>query len=144
MVTASDILAKAFEDSRPLVEALEAMQQNTAIWDSYPAKFADNPLKTGLPGLPVTITDAIDQVGTWHQKVQIVRYKGAGGASAYAAYLGGIDINENRLDSPGHQIAAPWHDVHARILGPAVADVCRTWDERFERLNKGTAAFDAA
>ena len=142
-VKPSDILTKALEDSKPLVEALEAMQQNMAIWDSYPAKFADNPLKTGLPWLPATITDAIDQVGTWHQKVQIVRFKGAAGASEYAAYLGGIDINENRLDSPGHQIAAPWHDVHARILGPAVADVCQTWAERYERLNKGTVVFAA-
>ena len=49
----------------------------------------------------------------------------------FAGYLGGIDINPNRLDAPGHQKAGPYHDVHARVTGPAAALVAATFDERW-------------
>ncbi len=141
-VSAKEIADKKFEDSKPLVDILEAIQPDIAIWDSYPAKFEDNPIKTELPGLPLDIENCIDQVGTWHQKMQIVKHKDSAGGSQCVAYLGGIDINENRIDCPGHQTWSPMHDVQARISGPAVADVCQTWSERYERVKVLPPVFD--
>ena len=81
---------------------------------------------------------------TWHQKVQVVRRRSDAG-TLHVAYVGGIDIHTNRRDSPGHHgrpythpgqapnwVEHPFHDVHARVLGPAAADVFQTVDERYE------------
>ncbi len=65
-------------------------------------------------------------------------------------YLGGVDINQGRLDTWGHH-GSGWipperpsrqpsvrsfHDVHLRITGPAASDVARTFERRW--------AFDTA
>jgi phosphatidylserine/phosphatidylglycerophosphate/cardiolipin synthase-like enzyme len=62
------------------------------------------------------------------------------------AYIGGIDINENRLDSSGHQgagyrkpdstsppAAAPFHDVHSRITGAAAMEAFEIFKGRHQR-----------
>jgi phosphatidylserine/phosphatidylglycerophosphate/cardiolipin synthase-like enzyme len=46
------------------------------------------------------------------------------------AYLGGIDLNSDRLDDPDHRAYAPFHDVQVRLTGPAVADVVASFAER--------------
>src|SRR4029077_7332437 len=58
----------------------------------------------------------------------------------------GINTNENRLDSNGHQgagyskpdspappVAAPFHDVHSRITGPAAVEVFEVFKQRHHR-----------
>jgi phosphatidylserine/phosphatidylglycerophosphate/cardiolipin synthase-like enzyme len=51
----------------------------------------------------------------------------------FVGFLGGIDVNITRFDSPGHQIASPYHDVHSRVSGPVVADLFESFYERWAR-----------
>ena len=46
------------------------------------------------------------------------------------AYLGGIDINSDRPDTPLHRAKHPFHDLQVRISGPAVQAVFQTYAER--------------
>lgn len=64
--------------------------------------------------------------GSHHQKMLVVN--GSGGA---VAFCGGIDINKNRLDDGRHCAKKPYHDVHAKIEGPAVADLNTTFVQRW-------------
>jgi phosphatidylserine/phosphatidylglycerophosphate/cardiolipin synthase-like enzyme len=64
--------------------------------------------------------------GAHHQKLLLVN----GNRGAFA-FCGGIDIRPNRLDSPNHGAPAAFHDVHARIDGPAVANMHHTFVERW-------------
>jgi phosphatidylserine/phosphatidylglycerophosphate/cardiolipin synthase-like enzyme len=52
-------------------------------------------------------------------------------------YCGGIDINPNRIDDARHLAKGPYHDVHARVQGPAVRDVELSFAERWERDGGG-------
>ena len=61
-----------------------------------------------------------------HQKFVVVN--GAGGA---VAFCGGIDVNTDRRDSPSHGAVGAFHDVHAKVEGPAVADIHRTFVDRW-------------
>jgi phosphatidylserine/phosphatidylglycerophosphate/cardiolipin synthase-like enzyme len=67
-----------------------------------------------------------------------------GTGTTYVAYIGGIDINSNRVDGPGHHAAAPrkpdslsapspspYHDVHSRITGPVTFDAIGLFQERY-------------
>lgn len=72
------------------------------------------------------IDDELPQFGSHHQKTMIVN--GDGGAHAYC---GGMDLNENRLDDEDHQSKGPYHDVHAKVEGPAVADIHTNFVERW-------------
>jgi phosphatidylserine/phosphatidylglycerophosphate/cardiolipin synthase-like enzyme len=86
----------------------------------------------GIP-LPLDLERFVDKFGSWHQKLQLIKRAAAQGAGEeFIAYTGGIDLNPNRMDTPGHQVNGPYHDVHARVTGPAVADLFRTWHERWE------------
>jgi phosphatidylserine/phosphatidylglycerophosphate/cardiolipin synthase-like enzyme len=67
------------------------------------------------------------QTGTHHQKF-LVAY---GEAGKEVAYCGGVDLNQNRRDSPNHGAAAGYHDVHAMVEGPAVADIHFTFADRW-------------
>lgn len=104
------------------------IQKDIALWARYPARLIDNPVATPLP---LNLDQFIDQFGAWHQKIQLVKRTKDADGNRYIAYVGGIDISSNRLDTPGHQIKDPFHDVHARITGPGAADVFKTWDERY-------------
>ena len=123
----------------------------------HPAKLADNPVSASIP-LPDggTLADLQDKWGVFHQKIQLVRHADAlasGDADRHVAYVGGIDANENRLDTPGHQgagyrkpdavadpAAAPFHDVHSRITGPAASEVFGVFAGRYRRDTAGDAA----
>src|SRR5207237_4025992 len=75
-------------------------------------------------------------VASHHMKVLIVH--GSGGP---IAFCGGVDINPDRRDSPAHGAPGAFHDVHARVEGPAVADVHRSfvdrWNSHPDRLSLG-------
>lgn len=51
--------------------------------------------------------------GSHHEKLCIVDRR--------IAFVGGLDIGENRYDTAEHQDDAPWHDLACRVEGPAVA-----------------------
>jgi phosphatidylserine/phosphatidylglycerophosphate/cardiolipin synthase-like enzyme len=74
-----------------------------------------------------------------HQKYIVVD-----GTSTRAAYIGGIDIAPDRMDSNAHDSSIPrmeesvkaWHDVQLKIEGPAVADAMRAFQERWNDERK--------
>jgi hypothetical protein len=65
-------------------------------------------------------------IGSHHSKFIAIR-----NSKLSVAYLGGMDIVPNRLDGPDHLEEDPYHDVHCRIVGPAVADIVRTFENRW-------------
>ena len=66
--------------------------------------------------------------GSHHQKTAVVRTR-----QYLASFVGGIDLTTDRWDTRDHchpdpdadyaGAGQPWHDVHARVLGPAAADI---------------------
>lgn len=117
------------EYSLDIFPKLNSISNSIALWTRYPARLVDNPIATSLP---FNLDTYQDQFGAWHQKIQLIRRPADAQNNEFIAYLGGIDINGNRLDSPGHNGKAfPYHDVHARLTGPGAADVFKTWDEAY-------------
>jgi phosphatidylserine/phosphatidylglycerophosphate/cardiolipin synthase-like enzyme len=139
-----DTVEDAIDGSEELAEALNAIVSGIALRARHPARFVDNALVVVNP-LPVDPSDFVEGVGSWHQKFQVVRRTPDSLGNRVIGYLGGIDINRNRLDSPGHHgrvyrppdqvsntpSAQKFHDVHARITGPAAADVALTFERRW-------------
>lgn len=122
-----DAIKKLAEYSKPLMDALGAIDPTIATWTLYDATFSDNPLVLPPPFkiLGHTIDD-ISHLGVYHQKyVTIKRTDGS-----YVAYLGGIDINSDRPDTTIHRAVHPFHDVQVKITGPAVIDVIKSYEER--------------
>lgn len=134
-------------------ETLEALNAHSTIAhrSAHPASFADNPLFEDIL-LPDGhhLSDLQDRFSVFHNKVQLVKRtpsaleRAANDNFEYVAYLGGIDVNTNRLDAPGHHgagyrepespappRAAPYHDVHARVGGEAVVDAFGVFEDRF-------------
>lgn len=68
----------------------------------------------------------LPKTGTHHQKFLVVY-----GSQGEFAFCGGVDLNQNRRDSPKHGAIGGYHDVHAKVEGPAVADIHRTFAERW-------------
>lgn len=135
--TVSDLIDKIIdkiEQSTDVFKLLnEVPNNNIAIWSQYPMRLLDNPAAIlPLPSTLPNVDTYIDQFGSWHQKIQLIKRIADANGNQFIAYLGGIDINTDRLDTPGHQITSPFHDVHARITGPASADVFQTWEERYK------------
>lgn len=152
----AEIVEKIGELSGEFFEAIntvEPARPNVAILSPYPATVDDNPeRRTQEVFIPlhgtVDFEPAINQFGTYHQKIQLIKRDSPDSdANRFIAYVGGIDIDRTRVDDPGHQgratlesgdptalnrlVVAPFHDVHARLTGPTVIDVFRTWDQRY-------------
>jgi phosphatidylserine/phosphatidylglycerophosphate/cardiolipin synthase-like enzyme len=81
--------------------------------------------------------------GSHHQKLVVLRYQGR--PELDVAYVGGIDLCHGRRDDHTHHgddqpcplgsaygSRPAWHDVQIAVSGPAVADVERTFRERWE------------
>jgi uncharacterized repeat protein (TIGR03803 family) len=73
-------------------------------------------------------------LGSHHQKLLLV-----GGKDGMTAFLGGVDINPDRVmakgvgaNAGGDTEGAPLHDVHCRIRGPAVGDLLRVFAQRWD------------
>lgn len=143
----ADLLAKAFPDNTAAVDDLNGRAREStvrpeprklALYSENPMRLADNSLSDEYPGgsnpldKPLFGLEAdVDQLNVWHNKMQIVRRPAHDGEDGYAAYLGGMDINPNRADTPSHSGGSPYHDVHARVTGPAVIDAMRSFAERW-------------
>lgn len=144
----------SMDPSKDLFPVLNEIKENIAIRSIHPVLNQDNPLFQPIilslpaPVLePMTLTDFIPGAGTWHQKIQL--FKRASGrpderGNQFIGYLGGVDINKNRVDNFGHQGSGPYHDVHARLTGPGVADLFKSWDERYLRDKDQPSAPDGA
>ena len=113
-LSATDPLVKKLEQSRETIPLLNAIDPGTAVWAPHTATTAGNPLAVPMP---LGLDDFVERFGAWHQKMQVVKRTRDANGDIFAGYLGGIDINPNRLDAPGHQKAGPYHDVHAARHG---------------------------
>ena len=149
------ILEESKDGSATLADAVNAIKPGIALRARHPARFADNALQVLNP-LPVDPSDFLDGVGSWHQKFQVVRRTADALGNRVVGYVGGVDINGNRLDTPGHHgrkwqppeaisntpAAQAFHDVHARVTGPAAADIAlrfaRRWDFDSSRRPEGS------
>ena len=109
--------------------ATAGAQVRAMLWDQ-PGPF-NNPTVWHINGLPggngkAILDDNLPTFGSHHQKVLVVN-----GSSGAVAFCGGIDINKNRRDDPDHCAKKPYHDIHAKIEGPAVADLHTTFVQRW-------------
>ena len=94
---------------------------------------------------------------THHQKTIIADAPAENGKRRLVAFLGGLDITDGRYDTPDFPLfktlrtfhagdfyskcfvdadsevgpRQPWHDIHARVEGPAALDVCVNFTERW-------------
>jgi phosphatidylserine/phosphatidylglycerophosphate/cardiolipin synthase-like enzyme len=109
--------------------ATAGAQVRALLWDQVlTANTAEVNHINALPGgngQAILDNDTLN-FGTHHQKCVIVN--GAAGATAWA---GGIDINTDRRDTSRHGAVGPFHDVHAKVEGPAVGDLHTTFVERW-------------
>jgi phosphatidylserine/phosphatidylglycerophosphate/cardiolipin synthase-like enzyme len=132
-----DALRAVAEASTGTVNDLAAISSDIAHWSPYPATTSDNPLfSPPLKVVGITLDDVI-HFGVYHQKFVV----GKSGAGDYFGYLGGIDINSDRVDSPLHRALFPYHDVQARLTGPALKDLIQTFAER-SAYDHATLPFD--
>jgi phosphatidylserine/phosphatidylglycerophosphate/cardiolipin synthase-like enzyme len=53
------------------------------------------------------------------------------GTGNAVAFCGGVDVNPDRLDDTHHYAGSPFHDVHAKVEGPAVGDLNATFVQRW-------------
>jgi phosphatidylserine/phosphatidylglycerophosphate/cardiolipin synthase-like enzyme len=122
-----DAVVALAEPSKGAVDALNTAHAGTAVWTPYPAALADNPLAPKpLTIALVPVDQVVNNVGAYHHKIAIAKPP----AGDPIAYIGGIDINPNRVDDPLHRAAVPFHDIQVRLTGPAVNDVVTTFAER--------------
>jgi phosphatidylserine/phosphatidylglycerophosphate/cardiolipin synthase-like enzyme len=130
------IMKAMAESSTAFVNGLDAIATGLYTWTPYPAAFADNPLVSPTPQIAGLTIDDFTHVGVYHQKHVSIKH----GDGTYVAYVGGIDINSDRVDTSLHRAAHPFHDVQLRISGPAVKDVIASYQERLELHAPGAHA----
>ena len=130
-----DIIEGAIDGSNEVMELLEPQDgaAHFALWSRYPARFTDNPVASDNLGGMLASLAHLKRLGVWHSKMQLFALPSRTPAAPpdYVGYLGGVDINENRIDSWGHGWPAEYHDVHAKLTGPAVADLFQSYYERY-------------
>lgn len=110
------------------------------IWDQpktqngSAVKFID-----GLANGGAVLDNRTLNFGTHHQKILVVN-----GSQGLIGFVGGVDFNPDRLKHVSD--GAPLHDVHVRIVGPAVFDLLHTfvqrWQEHPDARKKGSPKFD--
>jgi len=61
-----------------------------------------------------------------HQKVLVVK-----GSEGLIGFCGGVDIAHDRIEPMRHHTGSPFHDVHCRIVGPAVHDLVNVFMQRW-------------
>lgn len=143
--------SESSEVGRVLCEAVErGAAVRGLVWRSHALIYSqgENLLFTRRindAGGEVLLDHRVRRGGSHHQKMVIVR-RGVDGDRRDVAYVGGMDLAYGRHDGAFHggdpqpaDLAEanygptpPWHDVQARICGPAVDDVAYTFRERWE------------
>jgi len=97
------------------------------IWALHPAAWEDNSYEgDGTSFAALSLAQALlPGVSAYHQKIAVVKN------TDWVAWCGGIDLNPNRMDDERHMSNSPYHDVHARITGPAARDLAITFIDRW-------------
>ena len=111
----------------PAVTDLGALSGSSAVLTGYPARLEDNIVAPSAAGFPFdALFRSVRKFGIHHTKLAVVRW--SDGTDRHdVAYCGGIDVWPNRLDDERHLSDEPFHDVHARLDGPAVRDLAVTF-----------------
>jgi len=127
---------RPLEQNKSAVEKLEAADKNSfSRFSPYPARVEDNTLAPPLTDFPFDVLFQITRhFGVYHQKFSVVKT-----AASHVGYCGGIDVHPNRLDDANHLAGSPFHDIHARVDGPAMRDLALTFEQRWARDGGGTA-----
>ena len=122
-----DTDGSALEPNKDAVEVLGAIENAVSRFSPHPAVVEDNPASPPLSGVPYDqFFKLIRNFGVYHQKFAVVN-----AGDERIGYAGGIDLNPNRLDDIRHVARGPYHDVHARVGGPAVRDIELSFAERW-------------
>jgi phosphatidylserine/phosphatidylglycerophosphate/cardiolipin synthase-like enzyme len=123
-----------------LAEAAEAVDVRVLLWAGAPVP-AFSPRRASVRTLRdelvrgTRINAALDAnerpMHCHHEKLVVIDDE--------VAFVGGIDLTElggDRWDSPAHPARGRlgWHDVAARLRGPAVADVARHFAQRWQAV----------
>jgi phosphatidylserine/phosphatidylglycerophosphate/cardiolipin synthase-like enzyme len=132
-----DVL-QSFELNRGSIDALAAIPGVEAHLDAVDADVDDNPRAATASEIVTAALSAQRRFNVFHQKIQVVR-----NSSGIHAYCGGIDLNANRTQTPAHASRSPFHDVHARVDGPAAGELATTFIARWRRASTTTLALDA-
>lgn len=135
--------SKKFKDIELNDDAIDQLHQpppggrSKCYWSPYPATIWDNPLRSPNEKIIKAILTTIEHFNIYHQKLAVVRTING----EYIGYCGGMDLNPNRRDDEYHVNPQPYHDVHARVIGPAVRDLSITFQQRWEHDGEGSSAF---
>ena len=105
--------------------AINEIRDGIALRARHPASWADNPLGHVPPQLQAIGFDHRDfstGVGSYHQKFQVVRRTPDALRNRVIGYLGGVDINQGRLDTLGspRQRLDPARSPFAATVGAGV------------------------
>lgn len=126
--------------NRDAIEELAAIPGVEAFLDPVDADVGDNPHAVTVGTIAELALALQRRFNVFHQKIQVV-----GNSDGIHAYCGGIDLNSNRTQTPAHASRSPFHDVHARINGPAALELTTTFIERWnEPGGRDTLALDGA
>lgn len=134
--------AAEMEPNKGAVDELDGLTNTACKMSHYPAHINDNPECPATSGFPFsTLFTVTRHFGVYHQKFCVLRSD-----SDYIGYCGGIDLNPDRLDDESHLAKQtpslmPYHDVHLRIEGPAVSDLAKSFEERWDADGSGGLAF---
>jgi len=131
-------LLQSLELNRDSIDALAAIPGVEAHLDPVDADVDDNPRAFSSGEIVSAALSAQRRFNVFHQKIQVVRNSGG-----IHAYCGGIDLNANRTQTPAHASRSPFHDVHARVDGPAAGELATTFIERWRRASTTPLALDA-
>ena len=143
-----DAIEEKMDQTPDLHRVINEINNGIALRARHPASWADNPLGHWPPQLQALHFDHREfstGVGSYHQKFQVIRREPDALGNRVIGYLGGVDINQGRLDTWGHSNSAwippdrpsrqpsvrAFHDVHVRVTGPAASDVAHTFEQRW-------------
>ncbi len=63
--------------------------------------------------------------GSYHEKICVI--------DGAVAFVGGLDIEQKRYDTPAHEARDAWHDIACRIEGPVAPTIERHFRDRWNR-----------
>lgn len=96
-------------------KALERFGSMPGLWDLL--AFEDDRVRIRPMLLPAI------HPGSYHEKICVI--------DSEVAFLGGLDIEQKRYDTPAHEAEEAWHDIACRVEGPVVPTIERHFRERW-------------
>lgn len=109
--------------------AVGGAQVRALLWDQWGTQ--NNEEVAHINSLPsgnghAILDNETPNYGSHHQKLMVIN-----GSAGAVGFCGGVDLNPDRLDDTRHCAPSPFHDVHSKVEGPAVADINTTFVQRW-------------